>query len=243
MKSLSPIDLENQKVIITGGSSGIGLAVAKMVVACGVKVILVARNAQKLEAAQKEVGKNCETVVLDVTDEQAVKTFFDQQSEIHHLITAAAGTLRGNVADLDTQAARNLFESKYWGQYHCVKYAIPKMAQNGSVVLFSGWISRKPMAGVSTLAAIDAAIEALGRTLALEIAPIRVNVLTPGMIDTPLWGARMGKAEQSKHFENIGKQLPVGRAGLPEDIAHAALFLIQNGFMTGAVLDIDGGQK
>ena len=151
--------------------------------------------------------------------------------------------MRGNVVDLPVTQARALFESKYWGQYHCAKYAAPQLPAQGSMVLFSGWISRKPMAGVSTLAAVDAAIEALGRTLALELAPRRVNVVTPGMINTPLWSARLGATEQKAHFDKVGQSLPVGRAGTPQDVAHAVRFLLENGFTTGAVIDVDGGQR
>jgi NAD(P)-dependent dehydrogenase (short-subunit alcohol dehydrogenase family) len=109
--------------------------------------------------------------------------------------------------------------------------------------LFSGWVSRKPMAGTSTLASIDAAIEALGRTLALEIAPRRANVVMPGAIDTPLWGARLTPEQQREHFARIGQSLPVGRAGTALDVAHAVRFLLENGFTTGAVVDVDGGQR
>lgn len=99
------------------------------------------------------------------------------------------------------------------------------------------------MAGVSTLAAVDAAVEALGRTLALEIAPRRVNTVVPGMIDTPLWAARLSPEEQRAHFRKVGEGLPVGRAGLAEDVAHACRFLMENGFVTGTTLDVDGGQR
>lgn len=233
----------NQHVVITGGSSGIGLTLARDLAERGARLTLLGRDRARLEKSAQQVQGSVQVASVDVTDEQAVAAFFAGVDRLDHLVTAAAGTVRGNVVDLEVARARELFESKYWGQYHCAKYAAAKLAASGSMVLFSGWISRKPMPGVSTLAAVDAAIEALGRTLALELAPRRVNVVTPGMIDTPLWSVRLTPEQQREHFANIGASLPVGRAGTPHDVAHAVRFLLENGFMTGAVLDVDGGQR
>ncbi len=234
---------DGQKIVITGGSSGIGLAIAKSVVARNGQVVLVGRNQDKLTQSASELGNLATTYALDVTEEKSVEKFFQSLGSFDHLVTAAAGTVRGKVTELDTTLARSMFESKYWGQYYCVKYGAPHIKITGSIVLFSGWISRKPAVGVSTLAAVDAAIEALARTLALELAPIRVNAITPGMIDTPLWGTRLTPEQQREHFDNIAKNLPVGRAGTANDIAHAVVFLLENGFTTGSVLDVDGGQR
>lgn len=110
-------------------------------------------------------------------------------------------------------------------------------------MLFSGWVSRKPAVEMSTLAAINSAIEALARTMALELAPVRVNAITPGQIDTPLWRSRLSETEVRAHFDRVASALPVGRVGTADDVAHAVLFLMTNGFMTGAVLDIDGGWR
>lgn len=233
-----------QRIVITGGSGGIGVALARDLIARGAaSVVLTGRDPAKLARAAEELGPKVETAAFDVTDESAVAAFFASQPQIDHLVTGAAGTARGLVTELEVAKARALFESKYWGQYHCCKYGAPKLSPQGSIVLFSGWISRKPMAGVSTLAAVDAAIEALGRTLALEIAPRRVNTVVPGMIDTPLWAARLSPDEQRAHFSKVGAGLPVGRAGRAEDVAHACRFLMENGFVTGITLDVDGGQS
>ena len=164
-------NFKHQHVVITGGSSGIGLCLAQDLAQRGARLTLVGRDADKLAQAARQVQGPVQVASVDVSDEQAVADFFGQLGPLDHLVTAAAGTVRGNVVDLPVSQARALFESKYWGQYHCAKYAAAQLAARGSVVLFSGWISRKPMAGVSTLAAVDAAIEALGRTLALELAP------------------------------------------------------------------------
>ena len=236
-------NFNKQHVVITGGASGIGLALARDLAARGARLTLVGRDMAKLEAAAAGIDGAKQLAQVDVTDEAAVSALFASFDRVDHLVTAAAGTVRGTVVELEVARARELFDSKYWGQYLCAKYATPKLVPTGSIVLFSGWISRKPMVGVSTLAAVDAAIEALGRTLALEIAPRRVNVVTPGMIDTPLWGSRLTPEQQRQHFANVAQSLPVGRVGTAEDIAHAVRFLLENGFTTGAVIDVDGGQR
>jgi NAD(P)-dependent dehydrogenase (short-subunit alcohol dehydrogenase family) len=235
--------LQDKTVVITGGSSGIGLATAQMCSAAGAKdIVLIGRSSERLKAAIELVGRAARSIALDVTNETEVERVFKNIGEFDHLVTAAAGTYRGRVTELDTTAARALFESKYWGQHHCVKYGAPLLRQGGSITLFSGFISRKPAIGTSTLAAIDAAIEALARVLSLELAPQRVNAINPGQIDTPLWAARFNEQEQKEHFLRVSKDLPVGRAGTAEDIAEGVMFLVTNGFVTGSVLDIDGGQ-
>ena len=198
-------------VVITGGASGIGLATARMVVDRGGRVILMGRSLARLKAARAELGAAAATIELDVTDEDAVRRTVTSIKRIDHLITAAAGTLRGRLIDLDTQRARELFDTKFWGQHHCIKYAASRMAADGSVVVFSGWISRKPVVEMSTLAAVDGAIEALARTLALELAPVRVNAITPGQIDTPLWRSRLSETEARAHFDRVAHAHPVGR--------------------------------
>jgi NAD(P)-dependent dehydrogenase (short-subunit alcohol dehydrogenase family) len=233
----------SRTVVITGGASGIGLATARMVLDRGGRVILMGRSLERLKAAQAELGAAATIIELDVADEDAVKLAFVGIERIDHLVTAAAGTLRGRLVDLDTRRARELFDAKFWGQHHCVKYAAPRIAAGGSVVLFSGWVSRKPAVEMSSLAAVDGAVEALTRTLALELAPVRVNAVTPGQINTPLWRSRLSEAEVRAHFDRVAQGHPVGRVGTAEDVAQGILFLMANGFTTGAVLDIDGGWR
>ncbi|MEO0379582.1 MAG: SDR family oxidoreductase [Pseudomonadota bacterium] len=235
--------IEGSRVVITGGSSGIGLEVAHMALAAGAQhVTLLARNVEKLDSAAQLLSGSVAALALDVTDETAVAAAFDQIGAFDHLVTAAAGTVRGTIVEVDTQAARGLFEAKFWGQHHCIKYGAPNMSQRGSITLFSGWISRKPMKGLGTLAAVDGAIESLGRVAALELAPIRVNTIVPGQIDTPLWRTRLSEEAAQAYFGTVDNDLPVGRRGQPEEVAQAILALMNNPFITGTTLDIDGGQ-
>jgi NAD(P)-dependent dehydrogenase (short-subunit alcohol dehydrogenase family) len=233
--------LQDRIVVITGGSSGIGLATAHEVVALGGRVALVGRSLDRLKRACQELGEAASAIQLDVTDEHAVEEAFRKIDRIDHLVTAAAGGLRGRLAELNTALARGLFESKFWGQHYCVRYATPRMAHDGSMVLVSGWVSRKPAIEMSTMAAVDGAIEAFARSLALELAPIRVNAVTPGQIDTPLWRNRLSESEARAYFDQVAQSNPVGRVGTAEDVASAILLLMRNGFMSGAVLDVDGG--
>lgn len=239
----SPLSLRDARVVVTGGSSGIGLETARMAIAGGAKeVVILARGRDRLETAAELLGERASTFILDVTKEEDVARVFAEIGKVDHLVTAAAGTVRGELTEIDTSAARGLFEAKFWGQHHCVKYGARNIVERGSVTLFSGWISRKPMRGLGTLAAIDGAIEALTLTLSLELAPVRVNAIVPGQVDSPLWRTRLSEEDAAAYFDGVDQVLPVGRRGRPSDIAHAVHFLMTNGFTSGAILDVDGGQ-
>jgi NAD(P)-dependent dehydrogenase (short-subunit alcohol dehydrogenase family) len=234
--------LQGKRIVITGGSSGIGLATATLASHAGAsEIVLIARNEAKLKAACHGIAQ-ARFMSFDVANEDAVREQFKEIGKFDHLVTAAAGTYRGRITEIDTQKARQLFDSKFWGQHHCIKYGAPNMSSDGSITLFSGWISRKPAIGTGTLAAIDGAIESLARVLSLELAPIRVNAISPGQIDTPLWASRLSMEQQNEHFERVAKELPVGKRGAAEHVAAGVLFLMQNTFVTGSILDVDGGQ-
>lgn len=230
--------LGGKRIVITGGSSGIGLAAAEALVAKGAEVVVASRSAEKLAAA---AALGAQTHPLDVTREEEVRTFFERVGPFDHLVTAAGEqVLDQPVLELDTATAHRLFDVKYWGQYHATKHGAPKLRDGGSITLFSAWLARKPTAGFPTYAAIDGAIEALARVLALELAPTRVNVVSPGVIDTPLYhnlpaDVRLGV------LRGVAAELPVRRVGTPADVAKAVLYLIDNEFSTGAVVDVDGG--
>jgi NAD(P)-dependent dehydrogenase (short-subunit alcohol dehydrogenase family) len=237
-------ELTGAHIVITGGSSGIGLATARRALALDAEQVVVAgRDAKRLAAATAHLGSRSTPLVLDVTDESAVLHALQAVGPFDHLVTAAAGNYRATFPELDTAAARQLFESKFWGQHHCVRRGAPLLRPGGSITLFSGWISRKPAPGTSTLAAIDGAIEALARVLSLELAPLRVNAVSPGAIDTPRWAAQFTSEQQREYFARVAQLTPVGRAGHADDVAHAVTFLMTNGFTSGSVVDIDGGQR
>ncbi len=234
--------LKGKKVIILGGSSGVGLATAKAAVEEGAKVLIASRSREKLERARSEAGGRVGIFVLDVTREEEVGGFFERAGAFDHLVTTAAEGITGPFLELPPEAVQVLFESKFWGQYRAARHAARQIREGGSITFFSGVAAKKPIPGFSSFAAVNGAINALCRALAVEIAPVRVNVVSPGIIDTPAYGEMAAEARQ-EFFERTAAALPVGRIGTPAEVAEAVLFLMRSGFTTGAVLDVDGGGR
>ena len=235
--------LNNKKIIISGGSSGIGLATAKRLSKRGAEIIVVSRCKEKLDRAKNDIGGKCKAYSLDVTDEKAVDDFFSDVGRFDHLVTAAAGAALGGFTELESQTAISLVESKLWGQYFCAKYAVPQLNDGGSITFFSGIVSRKPMVGASAYAIIAGAMESLTRSLALELAPVRVNCITPGVIDTPVWAELLPDDLRKEQFESIASMLPVNRLGSPDDVSQAVEYVIGNRFVSGSIVDVDGGHR
>lgn len=232
--------MKNQKIVIIGGSSGIGLETARQVISLGAEVVIASRSEDKLNKAKEMLGPRAAAYVLDTTDEQQVMSFFEQVGKYDHLVISAAETSGGSFLQLETDQARKLFENKFWGQYYAAKYGAPKLSAKGSITLFSGVVAYKPMIGSSTLGAVNAAVSNLGQTLALELAPIRVNVVSPGIIDTPS-RSKMPENARNQFYDTVADKLPLKRVGHPEDVAQGVLYLIQNHFVTGTILHVDGG--
>jgi NAD(P)-dependent dehydrogenase (short-subunit alcohol dehydrogenase family) len=230
--------IEGQSVVIIGGSSGMGLAIAKEAVDAGADVIIAGRSTTKLDEARQAIAGDVTTRTVDASEEQSVRTLFSQIGPFDHLVVTGSSVRTGPLRELSMADARALMDSKFWGQYLAARYA--QIRSNGSITLFSGILSRRPSAGLASLAAINAAVEALGRALAVELAPVRVNVVSPGTTDTPAY-AKMPHDARMGMFAAAAKRSLVGRVGKPEDIASLALELMSNGFMTGVVVDVDGG--
>ncbi|URJ47980.1 SDR family oxidoreductase [Paenibacillus polymyxa] len=232
--------MQNQKIVIIGGSSGIGLETAKQVISLGAEVVIASRSEDKLHKAKEMLGPRAAIYVLDTSDEQQVKSFFEKVGPYDHLIVSAAETSGGSFLQLETDQAHKLFENKFWGQYYAAKYGASQLSTEGSITLFSGVVAYKPMIGSSALGAVNAAVSNLGQTLALELAPIRVNVVSPGIIDTPS-RSKMPENTRNQFYDTVAHKLPVKRVGLAEDVARGVIYLIQNQFVTGTVLHVDGG--
>ncbi|WP_437682519.1 SDR family oxidoreductase [Sorangium sp. So ce131] len=236
------MNLDNQHVVVIGGSSGIGLGVAKACLARGASLTLVSRSPQKLAAAAAELGapgRAC-TFAADVTQEAEVRSLFHERPPAHHVVVTAVEGHYQPVRELDLARARRTIESKLVAALHVAKHA--RFEPSGSLVLTTGIAAVRPGAGGSVIAAVNGALVSLVRALALELAPVRVNALSPGWIDTPVWDSIAGSAKEQR-FEQHARRLPVGRVGAPADVAHAALFLMENGFTTGEVLHVDGGHR
>jgi NAD(P)-dependent dehydrogenase (short-subunit alcohol dehydrogenase family) len=232
------MSIESQSVVIIGGSSGIGLAIAKEAVDAGADVTIAGRSQNKLDQARQAIAGDVTALTVDVSDEQSLKNFFKQIGGLDHLIVTGASVKTGPWHEFSVADARASMDSKFWGQYMAAHYA--QIRPQGSITFFSGILSRRPSAGQASLAAINGAVDALGRALAVELAPVRVNVISPGLTDTPAH-AGMPDDARKRMFAAAAKHSLVGRVGRPEDVASLALELMCNHFMTGVIVDVDGG--
>ncbi len=235
--------LRDQRVVIIGASSGIGLATAKLLSRAGAELILANRNVEALQEVTKDLPGETRTYRVDVTVEEDVKGLFEKIEAFDHLVVPAAGAAWGALADSPTESTRALVDSKFWGQYFSVKYGTRQISKTGSITLFSGTVSQKPLPGTSAYAAVGSAIEASARVWALEYAPIRINTVVPGIIDTPLWEGLMGKDAAVVTLEQTANILPVQRVGTAKDVAKAVVFLIDNSFVNGTTIVVDGGHR
>ena len=232
---------ENKRVVIIGGSSGIGLAVAEEAASQGADVVIVSSKAERVQEAIQSIGGNVRGEAVDVFDEKSVESFFTNIGAFDHLVFTAGDSLQlHELADTDLKQARHAFELRYWAALAAVKYGSPHIRRGGSIVLTTGVAGRRPHKGWAVAASVCGTIEALTRALAVELAPIRVNAVSPGVVRTNLW-QNMSADEREQLFESVGKRLPVGRVGEAHDIAQAYLFLMQEGFSTGQTVVVDGG--
>jgi NAD(P)-dependent dehydrogenase (short-subunit alcohol dehydrogenase family) len=240
--------LDDNRVIIIGGSSGIGLETARLALAEGASVTIAGRSEDRLRRAAENLLSTHDTrtvpdrlrsVVADVTEESSLRALFQGEVRIDHLFLPAGELLPAGGCALtsDLLGLRAILESRLLGVACVVRQARPKMA-GGSITLMSGLYSTRPARSGAFAAAAVAAVEGMTRALALDLAPTRVNAVAPGLIDTPLWDAF---GPQREAILARGASLPVGRIGRPEEVAEAVLFLMSNGFVTGTVLAIDGG--
>jgi NAD(P)-dependent dehydrogenase (short-subunit alcohol dehydrogenase family) len=232
---------ENKRVVIIGGTSGIGLAVAEEAASQGADVVIVSSKAERVQEAIQSIGGNVRGEAVDVFDEKSVESFFTNIGAFDHLVFTAGDSLQlHELADTDLKQARHAFELRYWAALAAVKYGSPHIRKGGSIVLTTGVAGRRPHKGWAVAASVCGTIEALTRALAVELAPIRVNAVSPGVVRTNLW-QNMSADEREQLFESVGKRLPVGRVGEAHDIAQAYLFLMQEGFSTGQTVVVDGG--
>jgi NAD(P)-dependent dehydrogenase (short-subunit alcohol dehydrogenase family) len=234
--------LAQKRLLIIGGSSGIGLATAQQAAAASAQTIVAGRSESKLQAAVTSIGGDVTAYPVDLTDDGSVKSLFEQVGALDYLVITGPAPNFGHFLELDTEQVHQEFEGKFWGQYRAVKYAAPHLDKTGAIVLMSGAYSARPVPGATSLAAVQAGIEGLVRGLAIDLAPIRVNAISPGLTDTPLIHDFFADetARKTLYDEQV-QTLPARRIGTSDDIAESILYLLTNRYTTGSTLFPDGG--
>ncbi len=228
--------LAGQKVVVVGGSSGIGLSTAELAKTEGADVVIASRNAEKLNAAATKLG--VKAIQADVTDDDSVAKLFKQCGPVDHVVVTAAQLKTGPFKSVAMDDVRATMEGKFWGAWRCARAA--EIRPGGSLTLVSGFLSIRPRPNSAIVGATNGALESLTRSLALELAPVRVNCVSPGIIDTPIRAA-MPEVARKEMLAKAAAALPVGRVGLGEDIAQQIVAFMTNSFASGSIIYLDGG--
>lgn len=229
---------DGKQVLVVGGSSGIGEAAAHAFAERGAIVTIVSRDARKLAESAARIGHGVRTAALDITDDDAVRAWLDAADAFDHVVVSAAQTATGPVRGLDLKDAQAAMDSKFWGAYRVARAV--RIREGGSLTFVSGFLSVRPSGASVLQGAINAALEALARGLALELAPVRVNTVSPGLIATPLW-SKLDEAAREKLYQGAAGRLPARRVGQPEDVANAIVYLAATPYATGSTVLVDGG--
>jgi NAD(P)-dependent dehydrogenase (short-subunit alcohol dehydrogenase family) len=230
--------LDGQKVVVFGGASGAGLAAAKRLAKEGAEVVVAGRGAKEL----KELEPRMSAKEVDGKDVAALKAFFDENGAFDHLVITAGATNRGGgfLEEITEKTFRDTFDGKFWVQVNTAHQGARYIKKGGSVTFFSGGAAHRALRGMTNIAAVNGALEAIVPTLAVELAPTRVNAISPGTLRTTYWTG-VPDAALEQIFDRTAKGLPAGRVGTPDDIANAVLFLVTSSFVTGTTLRVDGG--
>lgn len=238
----TPMSLAGKRVVVVGGKTGIGLGVARAARAAGATVIVASRRIS-LNGERPDLA-DFEQVRLDVRDESAVKAAFDAIGPLDHLVVTAAPDLGswGAFMDADMQGVRRYLEGKFLGSWACARHAAPHLRPGGTITFLTGGMAARPKIGFAAVTSAFAAVEALSGSLALELAPARVNTIRPGFIDTDMWSF-LPVEHRDGLRKKVEETFPSRRAGKAEDIGHAALFLMTNPYVTGTVIEVSGGEN
>jgi NAD(P)-dependent dehydrogenase (short-subunit alcohol dehydrogenase family) len=228
--------LAGKKIVVVGGSSGIGLATAELAKKEGADVIVASRNVERLDAVAERL--NAIAIGADVTDDNSVANLFRSTGPVDHVVVTAAQLRTGPFKTVSMDDVRATMEGKFWGAWRVAREA--DIRPGGSLTLVSGYLSIRPRPNSAIISVANGALESLARALALELAPVRVNAVSPGIIDTPIRAA-MPEAARREMLAKTAAVLPVGRVGLGEDIARQILAFMTNGFATGSIVYLDGG--
>jgi len=235
--------MSSQHIAIIGGSSGIGLATAGLLLGKGHKVTIAGRNAGRLEAAAKKLRGDVHAIAMDATNQAELTPVFNQIGAFDHLVLAlGSGKGVGPFASVPLADVKAGFEEKVFAHFACAQAALPHLRKDGSLTFISAVSAHAAAPGTAGIGAANAAIAALAPILAVELRPLRVNVVSPGVVDTPWWGF-FPDAQKASLFADYAAKTPVGRVGQADDIAKAIAFLIFDSFMSGETVICDGGLR
>lgn len=231
---------ERKRALVLGGTSGIGLAAARQLAEAGAEVHAFGRNAERVASAAVAIGHGASAQALDVLDREALARTFAALAPFDILVNAATGGERaiGPFLQMDLDGFEGSFR-KLWGYVNSVRLGAPHLSETGCIVLVSGSPARKCAPGMAAISTVGNAVEGFVRAIAPELAPRRINVVAPGVIDTPMFAA--SGAARDKFLDAATAGNLIKRAGTPEEVAMGILFLIRNDFVTGTTLDVDGG--
>lgn len=233
--------MSSQHIVVIGGSSGIGLATARLLLGNGHKVTITGRNTTRLEAAKKTLAGDLHALAMDAADTARLADAFDRIGAFDHLVLAlGSGKGAGPFASVSLADVKAGFEEKVYAHFATAQAALPHLHENGSLTFISAVTAQAAMPGTAGIGAANAAIAALVPILATELRPRRVNAVSPGVIDTPWWDF-LDSEQKAPIFADYAAKTPVGRVGKPEDVAQAIAFLIADTFMSGQTVICDGG--
>lgn len=242
------MSVSGKRIVIIGGSSGIGLALAKRAAVRGARLVIGGRDRDRLAAAAREIEGEVETIPVDATIEAEVARFFEQVGTLDHMTVLvpsapdkSSSARLAPFLEMDPAFFESIIRNRFWSQCWGVRYGAPRIAKDGSIVLMSNTQPRKIIPRYSASCAAAGGIEALARSLAIELSPVRVNVIAPGFIMTQ--GTANIPPARREQWDQIARAQPVKRLGHPEEIADGMIFLMENAFATATVLDVDGGYR
>lgn len=238
------LSLAGKNILIIGGGSGIGFAVAEAALTAGAKVVVASSNADKIKSAATRLGNGVAAVRLDVTNEAEVADFFAASTAFDHIAFTAGdwgGPRRAPLAELDLDQAAALFKVRFWGAVAVAKHGGKTLPAGGSLTLTDGMIAHRPQKGSAISTSMTGAVEHLTRALAVEFAPVRVNAVCPGLVRTGIWD-RIPEDRREAELKQMTSRQPLPRVGEPHEIAEAYIYLMRGGYTTGQVLYVEGGR-